>query len=329
MAKPSIESYSSLSIIGMEKNTGKTTFLNTLIQSYGPKRAIALTSIGYDGEEVDQVTSTQKPRVFIFSGTVVATARSLLPKCECVKEILKVTDLSTPMGPVVIFRAKSSGYVEIAGPSTISGLKALKTMLEELAPSAQFIIDGAISRKSMAGHSLCEASVLCTGAALSNSLSEVVQRTRFTLDLLQLEPCSEEMRRIEEEALTEDKVLYIKEGELIATHQALEKDMILEADTILLRGLVLHRHLVKLLGLNGVEGKTLVIEDGTRAFFEEKSLEYLKRKGIQLRVLHPINILLVALNPYSPRGLDFDETQFLEAIENITDMPVISTRSFQ
>lgn len=327
MAKNSLESVPSLSIIGMDKNTGKTTFLNTLIQRYGPQKAIALTSIGYDGEEVDQVTTTQKPRIFIFSGSIIATARKLLPKCECIKEILRVTDLSTPMGEVVIFRAKSSGYVEIAGPSTIGGLKRLKEQILELAPERQFIVDGALSRKSMAGHTLCDASILCTGAALSNSMREVVDKTRYTLDLLGLEGADPSIKKLSEEH-QEERILYIKDQKVIGFSESLEKEWVEEADTILMRGLILHRHLVKLLGLNDVKDKTLVIEDGTRAFFEEKTMAYLEQKGIHLKVLSPINLMLVAVNPFSPRGLDFDEETFLKAMQEVTDLPVISTRSF-
>ena len=54
-----IAPYSSVSIIGMCKNAGKTTVLNRIIREVnGNGQTIALTSIGRDGENKDLVTGT-------------------------------------------------------------------------------------------------------------------------------------------------------------------------------------------------------------------------------------------------------------------------------
>lgn len=38
-------------------------------------------------------------------------------RCDITKEILYATDFSTPMGDIIIVKALSDGYVDIAGPS--------------------------------------------------------------------------------------------------------------------------------------------------------------------------------------------------------------------
>ena len=72
-----VENSSCMAIAGIEKNAGKTTVLNYLLQN-SRKKVEAITSIGYDGEEIDQVTATDKPRIYVSRGTLVATARDLI-----------------------------------------------------------------------------------------------------------------------------------------------------------------------------------------------------------------------------------------------------------
>ena len=73
-----LKDYKRLSIIGMEKNVGKTTVLNKLIEDIGLQKTIGLTSIGRDGEDTDVVTNTHKPRIYVNQGTIIATARDCL-----------------------------------------------------------------------------------------------------------------------------------------------------------------------------------------------------------------------------------------------------------
>lgn len=61
-----LKDYKRVSIIGMEKNVGKTTVLNQLIEDIGMKKIVGLTSIGRDGEDTDVVTNTHKPRIYVF-----------------------------------------------------------------------------------------------------------------------------------------------------------------------------------------------------------------------------------------------------------------------
>ena len=71
-----LKPYRSVSIIGMNKNVGKTTTLNYILKEARGKVSLGLTSIGRDGEEIDVVTSTEKPKIYIEKNAMVATARS-------------------------------------------------------------------------------------------------------------------------------------------------------------------------------------------------------------------------------------------------------------
>ena len=126
-----IAPYTTLCLAGMCKNAGKTTALGALI---GGARArgvsLALTSIGRDGEREDLVTGTYKPPIYVTGGTLFATARGLLPKCDATAEILDMTGIHTPLGEVAILRALSDGFVELAGPSMTEQIVALTEKLK-------------------------------------------------------------------------------------------------------------------------------------------------------------------------------------------------------
>ena len=66
--------FKSLSIVGLEKNTGKTVCLNFILDRLPSACRVAVTSIGIDGESKDQVTGTAKPEIILKEGTIFSTS---------------------------------------------------------------------------------------------------------------------------------------------------------------------------------------------------------------------------------------------------------------
>ena len=117
------EGFKSVCIAGMSKNAGKTTVLNAFLDAFHAHGVgVAVTSIGRDGESNDVVFDVAKPEVFLKKGDIAATAKGLLPLCTVTREILCATGFPTPLGEVVVFRALSDGFVQIAGPSIVAQL---------------------------------------------------------------------------------------------------------------------------------------------------------------------------------------------------------------
>jgi len=110
-----IKDYKIISIIGLAKNVSKTTTLNHIIQTLKGKYILGLTSIGRDGEKYDAITTLPKPRIFVESGVLIATAVQSINNSEAKIEIIKTTGINTPMGKIVIARVLSNGYIELAG----------------------------------------------------------------------------------------------------------------------------------------------------------------------------------------------------------------------
>ena len=129
-----IQQVKSMSIVGMCKNAGKTTMLNWLLAHTGRRQVLGLTSIGRDGESTDVVTGTEKPSIFVPAGTLIATAKDMLRLGDVTREILMTTGIPTPLGEVIIMRARSDGYVQLAGPSITAQLKEVSKTFFELGP---------------------------------------------------------------------------------------------------------------------------------------------------------------------------------------------------
>ena len=152
-----------LGIAGTAKNTGKTTTLLEVLgylSSLG--RRVFVTSIGYDGEDFDNITGLPKPRVFIPEGTLVATALPLIQASSVKFTDLQDTGVRCALGRVFVGRASAGGKVVLAGPTSTRDLLSVMKFAPKM---CTVLLDGAFSRLSpmvVAG-----ALILATGAARS------------------------------------------------------------------------------------------------------------------------------------------------------------------
>ncbi len=328
-----LKQYKRISIIGMEKNVGKTTLLNFLINKIGDKKVVGLTSIGRDGEEVDVVTTTSKPRIYVYPNTVIATARDCLRNCDITGEILYTTDFSTPMGNIVIVRAITSGYVDIAGPSYNRQIKEILELMERYG-SELSIVDGALSRKGSAMSDVTEATILSTGAALSLDMGKVIDETKTTVSLLQL-PVFENMelkKYIEDHFLETRAVVIYRDGSIknlegissLESNKEIKNYFNDDIEVIAIRGAITQKFLETLIkNRQNFKNLTLVVKDGTRVFTDFITLKKIEACGINIRVLNPINLLFVTCNPHSPLGYDFPKEKFRTLLEEKLNVNVI------
>lgn len=328
-----LKDYKRISIIGMEKNVGKTTLLNFLIKKIGDKKVVGLTSIGRDGEEVDVVTTTSKPRIYVYPNTIIATARDCLRNCDITGEILYTTDFSTPMGNIVLVRAISAGYVDIAGPSYNAQIKEILELMERFG-SELSIVDGALSRKGSAMSDVTEATILSTGAALSLDMSKVIDETKTTVSLLQL-PSLENvsLKKIIEEHFLETRAIVIYKNNKVVnlegissleSNEEIKNYFSEEIEIIAISGAITQKFLEVLIkNRQNFKNLTLVIKDGTRVFTDFVTLRKIEACGINIKVLNPINLLFVTCNPHSPLGYEFPKERFKTLLEEKLNVDVI------
>ncbi|MDY0023838.1 MAG: hypothetical protein RBR66_02805, partial [Candidatus Izemoplasmatales bacterium] len=93
---------------------------------------LAITSIGLDGEELDQVTLLEKPQILVKPGYFVATASETLTQFTCKYEIVEETDILTAIGKVVIVKIITGGKALVAGPAKVEDISKLIKSLQKL-----------------------------------------------------------------------------------------------------------------------------------------------------------------------------------------------------
>jgi len=326
--------YQTISIIGMCKNAGKTTVLNYLIENSPIDEVLGLTSIGRDGESVDMVTGTSKPKIYIKSGSLFATAKKLLSGCDVTKEIVDTTDISTSLGNVVIIRARSDGYIELAGPSIVSELIEVTDVLRGHGASRIFI-DGSISRKTLSTHLLAEGTILSTGAGFSPDMDETISETIHTVNLFTTAMPDGDLDMLTDlsaasyEQSSECKFLLIDDKRIIKGASDIN-ELIKELRSskrlryIYVSGALTDNILMPLLQVKLPSGLTLVTADATKLLISRENMERLDRAKIAIRVLNKINLIAITINPYSPQGFNYDKTQFLQLLQSKTKIPVFN-----
>ncbi len=166
-----------IGIAGTAKNTGKTTTTIALINYFhGQGVALGLTSIGYDGESVDNVTGLPKPRLFMPPGMLIVTAAKCLNAGTAKIKVLEQLDINTPLGRLVCGVVEREGLVVTAGPNQTRHLEAVRNWLT--AHGAELIIvDGALNR--IAPMVATDGLILATGAAYKANSKAIAEGVHY------------------------------------------------------------------------------------------------------------------------------------------------------
>jgi hypothetical protein len=167
---------SSLFVVGTGKNVGKTVAMRAIADAATARGLrVGMTSIGRDGEAVDISDAHAKPRLFLRPGTIVATARNLLPPHPA-SELLDFTPWTTASGAVILARVRDAAYYELAGPSTAGGVRACVRRFADLG-CAQIVVDGALDRvAALAGGN--DAVIVSAGASAARTMEDAVNDVR-------------------------------------------------------------------------------------------------------------------------------------------------------
>lgn len=325
--------YKSLSIIGMEKNTGKTTTLNFLLRVLKEK-TIGLTSIGRDGEDKDIVTLTEKPVIYIRKGTIIATAKSSLLRSDATFEILGISDINTPIGEVVYARAISDGYVEIAGPSTKKGIKEVIGEIQGFGAEIT-IIDGALSRKTFAEPSVTEACILCTGAAFSENIIKLSEETAHFVKLLSINETDEKIKKLFKDNMDKIKLAFVKEAGIkkseaktsIGAAKEVIDNLKESVSYVFINGIITDSFVNELMTSGySIKGVHFIVEDGTKLFINRDSYLRFLSKGVIIEALNKINIIGISVNPTSPSGTVLDYSKLSTELCARIKLPVFNVK---
>jgi len=330
--------YATLSIIGMEKNTGKTECLNYILKRIESKNnnrsdspiSVAVTSIGIDGESIDQVSKTKKPEILLAKNTLFVTTENFYRSKSLTAEILNLSHRKSSLGKLVTAKVVTPGKVIISGPSTVAWLEEylqeMKTLHVDLS-----IIDGALSRKSLGSPALTDAVILTTGAAVSPYLPELIKKTRFLLQLINLplvDFCNDQLvdqlkyKDAGLYAITSDfQVMDIQIPSALLIHQYKE-NVFQFGSTFYIPG-ALTDQILNFLRVQKEIHKTLVIvKDFTKIFASQEAVNSFIKSGGQIQLLLKNKLIALCVNPTSPSGFTYNSDMLCDVLSKEFQIPV-------
>lgn len=313
--------------MGLEKNTGKTECLKYVLANLPVEtRHIAVTSIGIDGETVDQVTRTQKPEIVLREGMYFGTSEMHYRQRRLVSELIDVSDETTSLGRVVTARALTGGKILLSGPSSAS---SLRRWMDQMYRSGidLVIIDGALSRMSSASPAVSQSMILATGAAYSANMNTLVSKTTHVVDLVNMELTSQD--NIMKLMPLEKGIWWIdKNGQLQALDMitSLSQDIHFEGmencATLYVAGALVDSFLEKVRKNKSLKQVELVVRDFTKVFVTPQQFRLFLKAGGRLTVLQKSKLIAVTVNPTSPSGYVLDSDTLCGRLSEAIGLPV-------
>ncbi len=320
--------YKSMSIVGLEKNTGKTECLNYVLKRLQHSgKQLALTSIGIDGENIDQVTLTHKPEIELFENIIFVTSEKHYREKKLDAELLDVSSRYTALGRLVTARAKSTGKVIFSGPPNSEWLRQTISDMQLYGVNTT-IVDGALSRLSPGSPAVTESMILNTGAAVSASIHTLVRKTKFVYGLIQIEayqsPVNDLLLRFNSGicAISNDwniTDLDIPSVFLLEKHK---EKLFGNGNTLYVPGVVSDSLLNFIRVQKNIENITLVVRDFTRMFVSQEAFNAFIKRGGTIRVLLQTKLIAVCVNPVSPEGIILDSHKLCATMSESLGIPV-------
>jgi len=289
-------------------------------------KRIAVTSIGIDGETVDQVTRTQKPEIVLREGMYFGTSEMHYRQRRLVSELIDVSEESTSLGRVVTARALTGGKILLSGPSSASGLKRWMAEMHRTGIDL-VIIDGALSRMSSASPAVSQSMILATGAAFSANINTLVSKTAHVVELINLELTDDDNIRL---LMPLEKGIWFidKDGALhgLEAMTSLSQDISFDGmdgcRTLYVAGALVDGFLEKVRKNKALKHVELVVRDFTKIFVSPQQFRLFHKAGGCIRVLQRSKLLAVTVNPTSPSGYVLDSDTLCARLSEAIGLPV-------
>lgn len=325
--------HKSLSIVGMEKNTGKTETLNYIIRRLRTQNVkVAVTSIGIDGETVDQVTNTHKPEIELFGNEIFITSEKHYRERRLVSEILNLSARHTSLGRLVTAQVKSRGHVILSGPGNTVWLTKIIREMRQYDVNIT-LVDGALSRRSLGSPSVTESMILTTGAAVSPYIPELIRKTKFVYSLINLPQYQttrlDDLLEIENGVWSIDQENNIHDLQIPSTFllDRHKEKLFAFGNTIFVSGAVGDKLLDTLRIQKDIENTLLVVKDFTKIFAGPDSMNAFLKKGGRIQVLLKTKLIALCINPVSPSGYIMDSLKLKNMLQENIGIPVYNIKS--
>lgn len=318
----------SVSIVGMAKNTGKTTCLNYVLGRLEEEKCrVAVTSIGVDGEERDILYDTLKPRILLKKSNYFITSEKHFEERELEAEILSISNKTTALGRLITAKVIKEGKVILSGPSDsiwlhdcIESLNNFKTDI--------VLVDGALSRMSLASPAITDAMVLCTGAACAIQLEQLIKKVKYICGLINISQVNDSLYKLCN-PIQEGVWGVSKDGkqlEKIATSLFIglkfNSELVEKYKYFYIAGALTESFLKTLSIEKKVSNINLIVKDFSKIFVQSATFNKFIRRGGNIQVLKKANLIAVCTNPTSPESYNYEPEVLRNAIQNELNIPV-------
>ncbi|MBS3977768.1 MAG: hypothetical protein KGZ75_13790 [Syntrophomonadaceae bacterium] len=299
-----------IGITGTAKNTGKTTATGALSEYFAHHQTpVGITSIGYDGERVDNVTGLPKPRLHLKPGTLVALAEKCLAASSARINVLARSDIFTPLGRVIYGQVTSEGLVVVAGPNKSRELRQVIHRLAEIG-AGLILVDGALNR--IAPMVETTGIVLATGAAKETNVEKLVWQTKSIEKIFCLPQVSLKHSLEKTIILSQDLSTILAEGSPSMLSEASLRDLLAECSpgagaVLVLPGIVSLNCLAELLPWMSEKLSSVIFRDPVKLMVTgdvvavTNFIDQVEAKGGQVGYLWPLKLIAVTVNPFYPR----------------------------
>lgn len=332
-------------IAGTSKNTGKTTTTRVLLEYFqGREVGVGITSIGYDGESVDNITGLPKPRIFLQKGDFAAVTEKCLEVSSARMKIMDRMDIHTPLGRVVCGKVMKEGLMVIAGPNQSGHLRMIRQWMGNQ-EAGLVIVDGALNR--IAPMVETDGFILATGAAHTVDIDRLALETHSIgvicnhPEIMEIPyPLSSHGKTLiwsrEGDILTELPAFLFEPEDLAGVSRLLDS-----ASLFYCPGVISGPCLGYMGELPFREGMKFIFDDPVKLLLSDvitahRFVERILAKGGRVGYLRSLPLLAVTVNPFYPScrygthqyQADYiDREALLSRVKAAVDVPVIDVVS--
>gem|GEM_PF-482705 len=290
-----------ISIAGLEKNVGKTTLLNRLLELiHSRKEKAVVLSIGRDGEKRDTLEQTDKPEISLAHGDCFVGNDALSFK-QGLMEIIETFSHGNDERRVFLARILQDCTVEVVNPGGNDKVIQIVQYVQSHDIADFILIDGALDRLSHSIPDIAENIFLVTGAQVGRDIETIIGKTVATVRKFEWQTAGEERLAIFQNNPYHWKgtIIVGRNGEETRSKKTLVEDETLcdsidNGASLYTSGAITDSIAGRLLE----SGKrfTLIIKDGTRFIAGFRYLERFKRRGISVFLLQNVTIAGIAVN---------------------------------
>jgi len=251
-----------ISFIGSDKNSGKTTALNfvynKLVKQKTRKKKICLTSIGINGEKQDVLNGQPKPLIYLYKNTYFITNIDHLNIHDGKYKIFHIFSGNDFSKRYVLGKCVFDFPIMLEGPNDKKSILSIKQKVKDLLKQSYLLIDGSVDRQILAHPAISDAIYF---SVLISNQNEQIQKTKALLSCFSIPLCCKNISFFLADSKNKDiinkntKSLLFNEKNVILYHG----QQVLFLDAKLKQNCLKHKHNKCYLYLNGAFSKSLYI----------------------------------------------------------------------